>query len=134
MAPVGAGNLNALPGNVADPVTATNPFGVDPKWQDSQTVDDGMCLVAPNPDEDGMTTILLMPVKLVFVIDCPWQVLQPVVIPRWLYNDPENKAPFTTGNCRLLPGPTWHVSHGVLPNGTCLASGALIVKAADGIE
>ncbi len=82
MAPVGAGNLKPLPGSVADPVTETGPLGVDPKWQDSHTVDDGMCLDAPGPVDEGMTTILVTPVKLELVIEGPWQVSQPVVMPR----------------------------------------------------
>jgi hypothetical protein len=135
MGPVGVGVLNKLPGTVFVPVTVIKVLGIDPAptWHVSQLAVDGMCDVAPCVVEGGMTTIEVMPVKLALVIPCPWQVTQPVVMPLWLNNDFVNSAPLTTGNCRLLPAPTWQTSQAVVPNGTCLAGGAMMVKPMAGI-
>ena len=61
---VGTGVANAVPGAVLLADAATNPVGVEPRWQDSHVVDDGMCDEAPAGDVGGMTTILLTPAKL----------------------------------------------------------------------
>ena len=108
---VGTGVANWVPGAVSVAFPGTNPAGVEPTWQVSQVVPDGTCELAPAGDVAGITTILLMPVKLAPVIVGPWQVAQPVVIPVWLMAEFLNVAPFGTGVAAMLEAaPTWHAS------------------------
>jgi hypothetical protein len=93
----------------------------------------GKCEPTPTGVVAGITTILLMPKKLVPVMLGPWQLTQPLVIPLWLNAELVNLAPLATGSCKLELAPTWQLSQAVVPNGTCLAGGATMVKAAAGI-
>ena len=65
---VGAGVANAVPGAVRVADAATSPAGVDPRWQVSHVVDDGMCELAPTGEVGGITTIWLIPTKLLPVM------------------------------------------------------------------
>jgi hypothetical protein len=58
----------------------------------------------------------------------PWHATHPLVTPLWLYCDLLNLAEFCTGSVRLELTPTWQLSQGVVPKGTCLAGGATIVN------
>ena len=83
------------------------PAGVEPKWQASQAVDDGMCALAPMGEVGGITTILLTPAKLEPVMPGPWHTTQLLVMPVWLISEPLNFAPLGTGVVGTLePGPT----------------------------
>ena len=93
----------------------------------------GKCEPAPGVALGGITTMALMPAKLLAVMLAPWQFTQPLVMPLWLNCELLNLAPLATGNCKLLPAPTWQVSHAVLPKGTWLAGGATMLKLAAGI-
>ena len=81
MADVGTGFRNAVPGAVFTDDALTSPAGVEPKWQFSQVVDDGMCDEAPGAAEGGITTIDVIPVNEAPVIVGPWQVTHPLVTP-----------------------------------------------------
>ena len=68
---------------------------------------DGMCELAPAGEVAGITTILLMPVKLLAVMPESWQVAQLLVMPVWLIKEPLNLAPLSTGVVAMLePVPT----------------------------
>jgi hypothetical protein len=54
----------------------------------------------------GITTIDVIPVKLVPLMFEPWQATQLVVMPVWLNSDLVNLDAAVTGNCKLLPEPT----------------------------
>ena len=70
-----------------------------------------------------MTTILLMPAKLVPVMLGPWQEMQLLVMPLWLISELLNLAPLPTGRLGTLePVPTWQLSHVALV-GMWLAGG-----------
>jgi hypothetical protein len=106
---VGAGVLNLLPGVDVVALAGTGADGIEPKWQVSQAVPDGMCAVAPDGEVGGITMIFTMPANVVTV--GPWQATQ-VVIPAWLIVAFANLSPFVTGNAAMLePAPTWQVSH-----------------------
>jgi hypothetical protein len=94
---------------------AIKPAGVVPKWQVSQLLPDGMCELAPAGEVAGITTILLIPVKLLAVMLGPWQASQLVVMPVWLIREPLNLAPLSTGVVAMLePVPTWQLSQAAL--------------------
>jgi hypothetical protein len=104
---VGTGVANAVPGAVLVADAGTVPLGVEPRWQVSQVVDDGMCELVPTGVVGGMTTMLVTPAKEALPIDGPWQDTQLVVMPVWLIREPENFAPLTTGVAAMLePAPT----------------------------
>ena len=64
MKPVpGPAALAALPG--------TNPVGALAWWQLSQLVEVGRCELDPGPLVEGITTMLLMPKKLLLVTSGP---------------------------------------------------------------
>jgi hypothetical protein len=112
---------------------ATMFAGVVPRWQVSQVVLDGMCELAPAGEVAGITTILLMPVKLVPVMLGPWQAAQLVVMPTWLIWEPLNLAPLGTGVVTMLePVPTWQLSHAAVV-GICKSGNPTIVKLAAGM-
>jgi hypothetical protein len=132
MAVVGTGVANFVPGAVAVAFAGTRLDGIEPAWQASQAVADGMCDVAPAGEVGGITTILVMPAKLAPVMVGPWQPTQ-VVSPAWLIAEPENLAPLTTGvDAMLEPAPTWQLSHAAVV-GTWLAGVVTIEKFAAGI-
>jgi hypothetical protein len=104
---VGTGVANAVPGAVFAAEAATNPDGVDPRWQFSQVCDDGMCAPAPTGEVGGITTIWLIPIKLAPLMLGPWQAMQLLVIPVWLIRELLNLAPLPTGRLAILdPAPT----------------------------
>ena len=130
---VGIGVANAVPGAVLVDEAGTMAPGVEPRWQVSQVVDDGMCEVTPTGVVCGMTTMAVTPVKLAPVIVGPWQAAQLLVMPLWLISEPLNFAPLGTGVVAMLePAPTWHTSHDAAV-GTCLAGRPTMVKFAAGI-
>jgi hypothetical protein len=130
---VGAGVANSVPGAVLVAEAATSPVGVVPRWQVSQVVDDGMCAPAPTGEVAGITTIWLIPAKLLPVMLGPWQAMQLLVIPRWLIKEPLNFAPLPTGRLAMLePAPTWQVSQAAMI-GMWLAGGPTMLKLAAGI-
>ena len=65
---VGAGVANSEPGTLRVAEAATRPLGVVPRWQVSQVVDDGMCALGPIGAVGGITTIRLIPAKLLPVM------------------------------------------------------------------
>ncbi|MEI8159398.1 MAG: hypothetical protein WCH60_21260 [Burkholderiales bacterium] len=74
--------MNPVPGPVAlDALLGISPVGVLAWWQLSQLVDVGTCEFEPEPLVDGITTMLLMPKKLLLVTPGPWQVAHPEVMP-----------------------------------------------------
>ena len=92
-----------------------------------------MCAPAPMGEVAGMTTILLMPVKLEPVMLGPWQAWQLLVMPVWLMSELLNLAPSPTGRLATLePEPTWQVSHAPVL-GMWLAGGPTIRKLAAGM-
>src|SRR5882762_8270223 len=108
---VGTGMAKSLPGALLVADAGMEPPGVDPRWQVSQVVDDGMCDVAPIGDVGGIATILLTPMNDVPVMLGPWQATQLLVMPLWFISEPANFAPSTTGVTAMLePAPTWHTS------------------------
>ena len=130
---VGAGVAKRVPGADFVATAATVPAGTVPRWQVSQVDDDGMCEVAPTGDVAGITTILLMPAKLVPVMLGPWQATQLLVMPLWLIVEPENFAPLGTGSVGTLePAPTWQVSHDTVV-GTWFDGCPTMLKLAAGI-
>jgi hypothetical protein len=132
IAVVGIGVAKAVPGAVLVAFAGTRPAGMEPAWQASQAVAEGMCEVRPTGEVGGMTTILVMPAKLEPVIVGPWQLTQ-VVSPAWLIAEFVNLAPFGTGVAAMLePAPTWQTSHEALL-GTWLAGVVTIEKLAAGI-
>jgi len=61
IAVVGIGAANAVPGAVLVAFAGTKADGMEPAWQVSQAVADGMCEPAPTGLVGGMTTMLVMP-------------------------------------------------------------------------
>jgi hypothetical protein len=107
---VGTGVANLLPGTVAAAFAGTNPAGIEPTWQVSQIVSDGMCELAPTGVVGGITMIWVMPMNEAAVTVGPWQPAQ-VVSPAWLIAEFVNFAPSITGVAAMLePAPTWHDS------------------------
>ena len=95
---------------------------------------DGMCELAPAGEVAGITTILLMPVKLLAVMPESWQVAQLLVMPVWLIKEPLNLAPLSTGVVAMLePVPTWQLSQAALV-GTCKAGNPTMAKLAAGMS
>jgi hypothetical protein len=116
---VGAGVANRVPGAVIVATAATGPAGIEPRWQVSHAVLEGMCAdAAPAGVVAGITAIFEMPVNEDPVIVGPWHSTQ-VATPWWLILEPENSAPFWTVVGTLEPAPTWHTSHDCAV-GTCL--------------
>ena len=112
---------------------ATMPAGVEPRWQVSQVVPDGMCALAPMGEVAGMTTIWLTPAKVEPVMLGPWQATQLLVMPVWLIKEPLNLAPLSTGVAAMLePAPTWQLSHAALV-GICATGKPTMVKLAAGM-
>lgn len=107
---LGLGFWKPVPGTVLVATGVIWPEGMLPAWQVSQLVELGMCALGPGLLESGMTTMLLMPAKLLPVMPGPWQLAQPLLMPAWLNLELLNLAPSTTGSCRLLPAPTWQAS------------------------
>jgi hypothetical protein len=103
---VGTGVANFVPGAVVVAFAGTNPAGMEPTWQLSQAVADGMCELAPTGEVGGITMILVMPANEAPVIVGPWQPTQ-VVRPAWFIAEFVNFAPFGTGVAATLePAPT----------------------------
>jgi hypothetical protein len=108
---VGTGVANLLPGVVAVAFAGTSPAGIEPTWQVSQIVSDGMCEPAPTGEVGGITMILVIPAKEAPVTVGPWHSAQ-VVRPAWLIAEFVNFAPLSTGVAAMLePAPTWQDSH-----------------------
>ena len=121
-AEVGAGDAKAVPGAVRPAEAGICPAGVEPMWQFSQVVDDGMCALAPAGDVGGMP-----------LMAGPWHEAQLLVIPAWLMSDPLNLAPSMTWLVgRLEPAPTWQVSQAVVM-GMWLLGGAVTLKPLTGM-
>ena len=100
-----------VPGAVMAAFAGTNPAGIEPTWQLSQAVAEGICELAPAGEVGGITMILVMPTNEAPVIVGPWQPTQ-VVSPVWLIAEFVNFAPFSTGVAAMLePAPTWQLSH-----------------------
>jgi hypothetical protein len=129
---VGTGVANLVPGAVVAAFAGTNPAGIEPTWQLSQAVAEGMCELAPTGEVGGSTMILVIPAKEAPVIVGPWHPTQ-VVRPAWLIAELVNLAPSITGVVATLePAPTWHDSHAAVV-GMCVAGSPTIVKFAAGI-
>jgi hypothetical protein len=108
---VGTGIANLLPGAAVAAFAGTSPAGIEPTWQLSQAVADGICELAPAGDVGGITMILVMPANEAPVTVGPWQPTQ-VVRPAWLIAEFVNFAPSSTGVAAMLdPAPTWQLSH-----------------------
>ena len=58
---VGTGVAKAVPGAVFVAFAGTKADGIEPEWQVSQAVTDGMCEAMPTGEVGGMTTIFVMP-------------------------------------------------------------------------
>jgi hypothetical protein len=68
IAAVGAGSMKPVPGPVVlVALLAIIPAGTLAIWQFSQLVDVGKCAFGPGPLAKGITTMLLMPKKLLLV-------------------------------------------------------------------
>ena len=68
MAAVGAGDMKPVPGSVVFvALPAITPTGTFAKWQFSHRSDVGTCEAGPGPFAAGMTTMLVMPKKLLLV-------------------------------------------------------------------
>jgi hypothetical protein len=131
--PVGAGVAKAVPGAVRVAVAGTGPFGVLPRWQDSQLVDEGMWDPVPAGEVGGMPTRAAMPAKLAVWPAGRWQAAQLLVMPLWLIVEPLKRAPFGTGSAAMLePLPTWQVSQEALV-GMWLPGWPTMAKLAEGI-
>jgi hypothetical protein len=129
---VGAGVANLLPGVVAVAFAGTSPAGIEPTWQVSQIVSDGICELAPTGVVGGITMILVTPTNEAPVTVGPWHPTQ-VVRPVWLIAEFVNLAPSNTGVAAMLdPAPTWQLSHAAVV-GMCVAGSPTIVKFAAGI-
>ncbi len=81
---VGTGVAKAEPGALRVALAGSSPAGVLPWWQFSQAVLEGMCEFGPAGVVGGITTIALMPKKLLAPMPGPWQAAQPLVMPAWL--------------------------------------------------
>src|ERR1700674_5494019 len=105
---VGTGVANFDPGAVMVAFAGTNPAGIEPTWQLSHAVADGMCELAPTGEVGGITMILVMPTNEAPVTVGPWHPTQ-VVRPAWLIADFVNFAPSSTGVAAMLgPALPWH--------------------------
>jgi hypothetical protein len=71
IAVVGTGVAKAVPGAVLLAFAGTKPDGIEPAWQLSQVVTDGMCELMPTGEVAGITTIFVMPMKLAPVMVGP---------------------------------------------------------------
>ena len=92
-----------------------------------------MCEPTPTGEVFGITTILVMPMKLVPLILEPWQAAQLLVMPEWLMSEPLNFAPLSTGvEAMLEPAPTWQSSHDAVV-GTWLPGKPTMEKLAEGM-
>src|SRR5260221_9605338 len=60
---VGAGAMNLVPGAVSVAFAGTRAAGIEPTWQVSQAVPDGVWAVAPPGGGGGITTVLVVPTK-----------------------------------------------------------------------
>jgi hypothetical protein len=108
---VGTGIANLLPGVLVAALAAMDPAGIEPMWQVSQVVTDGMCEPAPAGEVGGITMILVTPTNEAPVIVGPWHPTQ-VVSPVWFIIEFVNFAPSFTGVAATLePAPTWQDSH-----------------------
>jgi hypothetical protein len=129
---VGTGIANLLPGTPVAAFASTSPAGIEPTWQVSQVVTDGMCAPTPAGDVGGITMILVMPTNEAPVTVGPWQPTQ-VVRPAWLIAEFVNLAPSITGVAAMLePAPTWQDSQAAVV-GMWVAGSPTIVKFAAGI-
>jgi hypothetical protein len=129
---VGTGVANLVPGVAVAAFAATNPAGIEPMWQVSQVVTDGICEPAPAGEVGGNTMILVIPANEAPLIVGPWHSTQ-VVSPAWLIAEFVNFAPFGTGVAATLePAPTWQDSHAAVV-GMCVAGSPTIEKLAAGI-
>src|ERR1700676_4570118 len=79
---VGTGIAHLLPGALAAAFAAMDPAGIEPMWQVSQVVTDGMCEPAPAGEVGGITMILVTPTNEAPLTIGPWQPTQ-VVRPAW---------------------------------------------------
>jgi len=61
IAVVGTGVWNSVPGTVLVALAGTSPEGIEPAWQVSQAVADGMWAFGPIGVLAGITTMLAMP-------------------------------------------------------------------------
>jgi hypothetical protein len=103
---------------------------MEPWWQLSHAVVDGMCAADPAGLVGGITMIFVMPANPVTV--GPWHSTQ-VVSVAWLMREPENLAPFGTGVLAMLElAPTWQTSQDC-EVGTWLDGRPTIVKFTAGI-
>jgi hypothetical protein len=108
---VGTGVANLDPGAATAAFAGTNPAGIEPTWQLSQAVAEGMCELAPTGVVGGITMILVTPTNEAPVTVGPWQPTQ-VVRPAWLIAEFVNLAPSSTGVAATLePAPMWQLSH-----------------------
>jgi hypothetical protein len=102
-----------------------------PRWQFSHVVEVGRCEVDPALADGGMTTMVLMPWKLVPVMPWPWHSAQLVVMPEWLKAEPANVGEPVTGVVGTLePLPTWQLSQPRPRKGTWLPAGPMTVRLA----
>jgi hypothetical protein len=107
---LGAGVANKVPGTVLVATAGICAAGIDPRWQASQAVAEGMCALGPTGELGGITTMLVTPMKDALVMVGPWQLTQ-VVIPAWLIAEFVNRAPLGTGVVATLEAaPTWQDS------------------------
>jgi hypothetical protein len=58
---VGAGVAKLLPGTLFVALPGTRPAGIEPRWQLSQAVADGMCAFGPAGAVAGITMIFAIP-------------------------------------------------------------------------
>ena len=129
---VGTGIANLLPGAFVAAFAAMDPAGIEPMWQVSQVVLDGMCEPAPAGEVGGITMILLTPTNEAPVTFGPWQPAQ-VVRPAWFIIEFVNFAPSFTGVAAMLePAPTWQDSQDAVV-GMWVAGSPTIEKLAAGI-
>jgi hypothetical protein len=104
---VGAGVEKPEPGGGLAADARTGEDGRLARWQDSQTVDDGMCEAAPGGLVGGMPTSSEMPAKVLLLPDGRWQAAQLVEMPVWFIVEPLNFAPSPTGKVAIEePEPT----------------------------
>jgi hypothetical protein len=103
---VGKGDINPVPGTVLVALLGINPVGAD-LWQASHGAAVAMCVLGPNPLDEGIATMLLIPKKLSEVPLGLWQLAQPLLMPAWLKPELLNLSPSCTGLAGILvPDPT----------------------------
>lgn len=78
---------------------------MDPKWQFSHVVDDGICEFSPAGEVGGMTTMLLIPANVDPVIEGPWQSAHPLDMPAWSIFPPAKLVKPVSVEA------TWHEPH-----------------------